>query len=345
MTSKSLNCKPLLLRPAGKDYLWGGNRLRQEYGKDLGFEPLAETWECSTHPDGPSIVVDSIYAGKGLDEVLQMHPEWLGSRHCLGTGTGEDNDDARSKAELPILIKFIDAAKDLSVQVHPDDDYAMVHENQLGKTEMWYVLDAEPGAKLVYGFAHDVTGEQVLKSLQTGDLVDYLQQIPVKKNDVFYVQPGTVHAIGGGVLLAEIQENSNVTYRLYDYDRVDKNGQKRPLHLKQALEVLNFKQADAPRQQMRLMRYQPGSASEILCRCRYFQVDRVLVTGEYHMRVESTSFQVLLILEGELDIVSGIWDAEEPCRMSVGKGDCVFLPADLGEVSLQGRGQLLQVFC
>ncbi|MBE5873349.1 MAG: class I mannose-6-phosphate isomerase [Lachnospiraceae bacterium] len=322
--------QPILLRPIGKDYLWGGNRLREEYGKDLLQVPLAETWECSTHPDGPSVVVSGSYQGMGLDEVLQKHPEWLGSRY-------------EGKDELPILIKFIDAAKDLSVQVHPDDEYALEREKQLGKTEMWYVLDAKPGAKLVYGFAHDVTSKQVRESLQDGSLGDYLQQIPVKKNDVFFVKPGTVHAIGEGVLIAEIQENSNVTYRVYDYDRVDKNGQKRPLHVDKALEVMNLKRADAPRQNLRLMRYQPGSAEEILCRCQYFQVNRVLVSSEYRLRVETTSFQVLLVLEGEMNVKNAAFPDND--GIFARKGDCLLLPADCGEVQVSGKGQLLRVFC
>lgn len=326
MTNRNSSCnaviKPVLLRPVGKDYLWGGTKLNEEYHKNIPLEPLAETWECSTHPDGPSVVASGSFEGMGLDEVLKKYPEWLGSRH-------------EGKSELPVLIKFIDAAKDLSVQVHPDDEYALKNENQLGKTEMWYVLEAEPDAALIYGFTHEVTREQLQKSVQEGKLMQYLQKVPVRKNDVFFVKPGTVHAIGSGVLVAEIQENSNVTYRVYDYDRVDKNGQKRPLHLEKSLEVMNLQKADSPRQQMRLMRYQPGAASEILCRCQYFQVDRVLVTREYHLNVESSSFQVLLVLDGEMQIG----------ELETRKGDCVFLPAGCGKVDVYGKGQLLQVFC
>lgn len=347
MTNKSMSWKelnkPILLRPVGKDYLWGGSRLREEYHKNLQETPLAETWECSTHPDGVSIVASGEYQGMPLDEVLKLHPEWLGSHARRSEQYPERpenysanmNVEAQGVGALPVLIKFIDAAKDLSVQVHPDDAYAQVHENQSGKTEMWYVLEAEPDATLIYGFNHDMTREQLLKSLKSGKLLNHLQQIPVHKNDVFFIQPGTVHAIGKGVLVAEIQECSNVTYRLYDYDRVDKNGQKRPLHLEQALDVLNLKRTPQVRQQMRLMRYQPGAASEILCRCQYFQVDRVLVSEMYRCKVETTSFQVLLVLEGDLQV-------EE---LSVQKGDCVFLPADCGEVAVRGKGQLLQVFC
>ncbi len=326
MISKSMNLqewnKPLLLRPVGKDYLWGGERLRTEFGKELQEHPLAETWECSTHPDGLSVVGSGCYCGCTLSELLQLYPEWKGQRH-------------KDKEQLPILIKMIDAAKDLSVQVHPDDAYAAVHENQAGKTEMWYVLDAEPGAELIYGFSHDVTAAQLRESLAEGKLLSHLQKIPVKKNDVFFIRPGTVHAIGKGVLIAEIQESSNVTYRVYDYDRIDKNGKKRELHVEKALDILNLKYSGEVRQQMRLMRYQPGSAWEILCRCQYFQVNRVLVTECFKCKVENISFQVLLLLEGEADIGD----------LHVRKGDCVFLPADCGEVVVRGKGQLLQVMC
>lgn len=359
MTNKSMSWKelnkPILLHPVGKDYLWGGSRLREEYGKNLPEDPLAETWECSTHPDGVSIVASGEYQGMPLDEVLKIHPEWLGSRLNRTEHRQNETDSCATNIDvqtqdlgmLPVLIKFIDAAKDLSVQVHPGDAYARVHENQAGKTEMWYVLEAEPGAKLIYGFNHDITREQLLESLQSGKVLKHLQQIPVHKNDVFFIQPGTVHAIGKGVVVAEIQECSNVTYRLYDYDRIDKNGEKRPLHVGKALDVLNLNRTAKVRQQMRLMRYRPGSASEILCRCRYFQVDRVLISEKYRCRVENTSFQVLLVLEGNLQIES-FGDAHaipQSDVLSVTKGDCVFLPADCGDVEIRGRGQLLQVFC
>ena len=200
----------LKLQPAGKDYLWGGTRLRDEYGKKIDLTPLAETWECSVHPDGPSIVANGPHKGKTLAEVLRLHQEYLGSKVKNG--------------ELPILVKFIDAKKDLSVQVHPDDEYAREHEADNGKTEMWYVIDAEEGASLVYGFQHKVTPKLLKKAIETGTLDKHLHKIKVRKGDVFYVPAGTVHGIGAGILIAEIQESSNVTYRVYDYNRVDKNG-------------------------------------------------------------------------------------------------------------------------
>lgn len=326
MTSRSLSQaqlnSPFLLAPVGKDYLWGGERLRKELGKQIELYPLAETWECSTHPDGVNVVASGCFAGRLLSEVLKENPHMLGSH-------------PRGEEGLPVLIKFIDAAKDLSIQVHPNDAYAMSVEGQPGKTEMWYVLDAEPGATLVYGFSHDITEEMLRKSLEEGTISKHLHRIPVKKDDVFMLQPGTVHAIGQGVLLAEIQQCSNVTYRLYDYGRVDKNGERRPLHIDKACDVLNRKEQPVVRPQMRVMRYQKGSASEILCRCEYFQVDRILVSHSYHCIVEDTSFQVFLILDGELQIG----------ELAVKKGDCVFLPANTGEITVTGKGQFLKVCC
>ena len=264
-TNMSLRSDPFLLRPAGKDYLWGGSRLNDDFSKNIDIHPLAETWECSTHPDGPSIVASGEYEGQTLAEVLKKHPEY--------TGTHSSCEDG-----LPVLIKFIDAKKDLSVQVHPDDEYARIHENgSLGKTEMWYVLDATKDASLVYGFLHDMEPSVVRKSIENGTIEKYLQKVKVNKDDVFYIEAGTVHAIGAGALIAEIQENSNLTYRLYDYGRTDKNGRQRPLHIDKALETANMKGSAEPRQPMRVLKYHKGWATELLCRCKYFQVERMLL--------------------------------------------------------------------
>ena len=205
--------EPMLLKPVGKDSLWGGTRLKTEFNKNIHINPLAETWECSAHPAGSSTVVNGEFAGKTLDKVLEKHPEFLGSRVNKAYG-------------LPILVKFIDAEKDLSVQVHPNDTFARIHENDFGKSEMWYVIEATPTASLVHGFAHDVNVEMLQKAVADGDLDKHLNKIHVNQGDVFYTPAGTIHGIGAGCLIAEIQENSNVTYRVYDYNRIDKNGKK-----------------------------------------------------------------------------------------------------------------------
>lgn len=335
MTSRNSDwkTKPFLLRPTGKNYLWGGTRLNDDFSKGINMEPLAETWECSTHPDGPSIVASGAYKGMPLAEVLKRHPEYLGTH-------------PRTEGELPILIKFIDAKQDLSVQVHPDDEYAMKYENgSLGKTEMWYVIDAEKDAGLVYGFRHDMKKEDLRTSLKQGTVEKYLQKVKVKKDDVFYIEAGRVHAIGAGALIAEIQESSNLTYRLYDYNRVDKDGNLRELHIDKALDVVDLKGSAEPRQPMRVLKYKKGCASELLCRCKYFQVERQLINTERcremaDFRTNQNSFQVLLCLSG-----CGVLFADGDEVINFFRGDCIFVPANSIPLKLHGRAQMLNVSC
>ena len=326
--------KPLLLRPSGKDYLWGGRRLNDEFEKNIDMSPLAETWECSTHPDGPSYVSGGEFDGMKLEDVLARHPEYLGS-HCAGLDT--------SKAgELPILIKFIDADKDLSVQVHPDDEYAGKHEGgQRGKSEMWYVLDAASDAKLVYGLNRAMSREAVKNAIDNGTIVKYLQTVTVKKDDVFFVEAGTIHAIGAGVLIAEIQENSNLTYRLYDYDRTDKSGNKRKLHIDKALDVARLSGVSEPRQPLRVLKYRQGVASELLCRCKYFEVYRMLINTERRQTVtysaDSVSFKVLLCIGG-----CGTVSCSD-LAINFYKGDCIFVPAESEVLNIHGQAQFLDI--
>ena len=320
---------PFLLRPTGKDYLWGGSRLNDAFEKNIPMSPLAETWECSTHPDGPSFVSSGPYAGQTLAQVLRLHPEYLGQRH-------------QAKGELPILIKFIDAKKDLSVQVHPDDVYAQTHEGgQLGKTEMWYVLDAKKDTRLVYGLNRDRTAAQIRETIRDGTLLKELQLVPVRKDDLFFMEPGTVHALGAGALVAEIQESSNLTYRLYDYDRTDKQGRKRPLHIDKALEVANLHGSAAPRQPMRVLKYRPGAATELLTRCRYFEVHRMLLNTERRQIVtyqaDGLAFRVLLCIGGCGSIRFG------EKTLLFYKGDCIFVPADSECLILHGQAQFLDI--
>lgn len=321
--------EPLLLTPTGKDYIWGGKRLNDEFVKNIDLSPLAETWECSTHPDGPSYVVGGAFNGMSLSDVIKAHPEYLGTH-------------PQTERELPILIKFIDAKDDLSVQVHPDDDYAKTYENgQLGKTEMWYVLDASKDAHLVYGLNRDVTPQLLRESIQKGTLEKYLQKVPINKNDLFFIESGTIHAIGAGALVAEIQENSNLTYRLYDYDRIDKDGNKRPLHIDKALEVANLNSSAEPKQPLRVLKYKQGVASELLCRCKYFEVYRMIVNTERRQivtyRADSVSFRVLLCVNGCGTI------SYNDKKIEVYKGDCIFVPANSVELTIHGQIQFLDV--
>lgn len=321
--------KPLMLKPSGKDYLWGGKRLNDEFEKGIELSPLAETWECSTHPDGPSYVVGGEFDGKELAEVLRKHPEYLGERH-------------KDENELPILIKFIDAQKDLSIQVHPTDKYAKEYENgQRGKTEMWYVLDASKDAKLIYGLNKRCAKEEIKTAIKNATLMNYLQQVPVEKDDLFFIRAGTIHALGAGVLVAEIQESSNLTYRLYDYDRIGKDGKKRELHVDKALAVADLNNSMEPRQPLRMLKYQQGVASELLTRCKYFEVYRMLVNTERRQKVyyqaDEISFRVLLCVNGCGTI------SYKNESITFYKGDCIFVPANSDILFIHGKAQFLDV--
>ena len=323
---------PVKLFPAAKDYLWGGNRLNDDFAFDIPMSPFAEAWVCSTHPDGVSLISQG---NTLLSELLQAHPNYLGTHTLLITN---------GKPELPILIKLIDAKQDLSVQVHPDDDYAREKEGQLGKTEMWYVLDARPDMELIYGFRQDTTAEDVREALVGNTIEKLLNHVPVHGNDLFFIEAGTVHAIGAGALIAEIQENSNLTYRLYDYGRSGKDGKPRPLHIEKALDVANLHSSISPRQPLRTLRYRKGCAHELLTRCRYFQVERMLLNTATNRdlvtyQTEENSFHALLCIDG-----CGSISAEDYME-NFFKGDCFFIPANSESLKIHGKAEFLDISC
>lgn len=316
------------LLPTGKDYLWGGTRLRDEYGKKIDLTPLAETWECSVHPDGPSYIANGVYKGKTLKEVLEKHPEYIGTKVKNG--------------KLPVLVKFIDAKQDLSVQVHPNDDYARVHEQDNGKTEMWYIIDAEEGANLIYGFKHRVTEELLRKAIETGTLDKHLQKVPVHRGEAFFVPAGMVHGIGKGILLAEIQESSNVTYRVYDYNRVDKNGNRRELNFDKALKVMHMEPTQAVGRKPKLVKYYPGCARESLFSCKYFDTEHIQLKKGFSFSVLDASFQVIMCLNGYGEVQSLDID-QKPVRFK--KGETLFAPAGIGRCFVIGDAELIKVRC
>ncbi len=328
--------EPFLLGPAYKDYLWGGRRLKDDFGKDTELTPLAESWECSTHPDGESTVLGGRHDGEPLSKVMEGNPGYMG-RHPLSLGL--------PPGQIPVLVKLIDASERLSVQVHPSDDYAREHEDgKPGKTEMWYVLDATEGAELACGFLHDMDRGLLERAAADGTVLNHLQYVEVRKNDVFFLKAGTVHALGAGTLVAEVQENSSLTYRLYDYGRTDRDGRRRPLHIRKAVEAADLRAAGQPRQPVRVLRYEPGFAAELLCRCRYFQTERILlnterVRGMAGLQTGDGTFNVLLCTDG-----CGVlyWDGG---MIPFFKGDSIFVPALSVLCRLHGKAQLLRVSC
>ena len=310
------------MMPAVKDYIWGGTALKEEYGIESELEKVAEGWMLSCHPNGNSTVASGEFAGMTLSELLTAHPEFVGLH-------AEDYDG------FPVLVKLIDAKDDLSVQVHPDDDYASQEENSNGKTEMWYVVDCEEGAQLICGFSQELTAEEFRQAIVSGTLLDYVRRYPVHKGDVFLIEPGTLHAIGKGIIIAEIQQNSDITYRVFDYERTDAQGNKRELHIEKAIDVA----ITSP------LIEEPGAAGEpeevnghteqLLADCDYFTTVLVDVQGISMITVGKESFACVLMVDGNAQL-SGLGSTVE-----LNKGGCAFIPADFGKVRVSGNGKFL----
>jgi len=277
------------LKGAVKDYLWGGTRLFN-YGKTSSSPIIAESWEVSFHKDGPSVIDSGVNKGKFLSDVATLDD--LGS-------------NAKNFEFFPILNKFIDAKDNLSLQVHPNDEYALKYENSFGKTEMWYVVDATEEACLYIGFNKDVSDEEISARIANDTLIEIMNKIHVKKGDCYFIPSGTIHAIGKGCLIYEIQENSNLTYRVYDYGRVDKNGNKRELHVEKALKVLNKNKV------------QPKSLTgNSLANCKYFIVNKLV--NPKSIVAPKDSFLVATVIDG-----NGKFN-----DMDVATGDTFFVPAN-----------------
>ena len=291
------------LVPEYKDYLWGGEKLKTDYGKQTDKTPCAESWELSLNPHGLTKVED----GKTLAEVLT--PEKTG-KNC-------------EKFEFfPVLIKFIDAKQNLSVQVHPSDDYAIKYENSYGKTESWYIVEAEEGAGIYCGFKRDTNKEEFLQSLASGEVENLLNFIPVKKGDCYFIPSGTVHAIGAGCLILEIQQNSDLTYRVYDYNRRGADGKLRELHVDKAVKVINFN------------KYEPklfasGENPRVITECNYFRSKELVLNGGFTEK-NANSFTCVTVTDG-----SGEINGEKFI-----KGDSFFVCADT-EYTLKGTGKVI----
>ncbi len=302
---------PVKLIPSFKDYIWGGTNLKTKYNKRSELDILAESWELSAHKDGQSIIADGEFKNLTLSEYI------------ADAGNDILGENAKKFDYFPILIKLIDAKDNLSVQVHPDDTYALENEGEYGKTEMWYILDCEEGACLYYGFSKDITKEEYRDAIKNNTLTDILNKVAVHKGDVFFIPSGTVHAIGAGIIICEIQQNSNTTYRVYDYNRRDKNGNTRPLHIEKALEVSNLKKSpDLPSIS--------NDSDVLLARCNYFTVRKILVENGTKLKIDVSSFQSLIITDGsgELLINSETY--------TLNKGDSVFIPAQNNEYEIKG---------
>ncbi len=314
--------KPLKLIAPIKDYIWGGTKLRDEFGKESSLDRLAESWELSCHKDGESIIAEGEYKGRTLSEYLSENPQ--------AKGTNCDKFEY-----FPVLIKLIDARDNLSVQVHPDNEYAMRVEGEYGKTEMWYIADCEKDASLIYGFKEKISKEDFRRAIEENTLLDRVNTVPVKKGDVFFIEAGTLHAIGKGILIAEIQQNSNTTYRVYDYGRVGADGKPRELHVEKALEVTSC--TPAPEQRVYpALTLESGTQIRILADCDYFTVSKAdLSDTVYTLNADERSFAHILVTEGE----GTLSDGQE--TMSFKKGESIFIPAGSGDFTINGNCSII----
>ena len=312
---------PLLLKAPVKDYLWGGTRLKDEYGFECDADKAAEAWVLSSHKDGACIVKNGEYAGKTLTEVIDIWGE-------IGLGKR-----AAAFPYFPLLIKLIDAKDRLSIQVHPDDEFALKNEGEYGKTEMWYIVDCEKDAQLIYGFQKGISKDEFARRIKNNTLTEVCNYVPVKKGDVFFISAGTLHAIGKGILIAEIQQNSNTTYRVSDYGRLGADGKPRPLHIDKALAVTK---TQPPKEKYgnvgSISTYPFGKVRQLAC-CEFFNTKLISLEGMAGLNTDD-SFEALLVLEGEAVI------SYAGGNFRVKKGDSVLVPANF-RLTITGNAEII----
>lgn len=313
------------LSPSFKDYLWGGQKLKEDYGKKTDLKPLAESWEVSTHADGPSYILGGAHDGLTLEEYLKE----------------KDNQPLGKKGQafdrFPVLVKFIDALEELSIQVHPDDEYGLAHENEYGKTEMWYILEAEPEAKIYYGTKEAITKEEFEESINNQTVLDKLNHVEVEKGDVIFVEVGTIHAIGRGIVLCEVQQNSNTTYRVYDYHRKDAEGNLRDLHVEKALDVSTLTPLNTDFKAAGDVEEYENHTTQLLASCEYFTTHKVDLTGSFTYDVSEDSFEAVIVIEGSVSI------KVDDQVISLEKGESAFIDAGSQNLKISGQGSYLLV--
>ena len=325
---------PLTFSPQLRHYIWGGRNLETLYGRQLPPGITAESWEISGHPAAATIANNGPLAGESLPKILSLLGEKL---------TGTRAKWALERHKFPLLVKLLDANQNLSVQVHPGDEYALRHENELGKTEMWYVLHAKPGAQLIFGLKAGVTPQAFRRAIEAGTLEDYLHTLPIKAGDAIFVESGSVHALLTGAVVAEIQQNSDVTYRVYDWGRVGDDGNPRPLHIDKAIQVINFRQVEPGPVLPRRVAAEKGVARSEISRCKYFVVEKVEMEAGavYAGHTDGASLEIWGCVEGEARL-----EAPPAAPVQLPAIRFGLVPAALGDFSVtaQQASALLRVY-
>ncbi len=316
---------PLKFQPILKERLWGGTKLRDVLGKPIENDITGESWELSTVKGDVSVIANGNLTGTSLQELIDQNPEAV-----LGESVVE-----RFGTDFPILIKFIDAKKELSIQLHPHDELAKERHNSFGKTEMWYIMDADKDANLIVGFNKDVSKEEYAESLENNTLLELLNYEAVKEGDTFFINTGKIHAIGAGVLLAEIQQTSDVTYRVYDFNRKDKNGNLRELHTELALDAIDYKKKD----DFKVSYSQDVNTVNGMVNCPYFQTNFLELSQDLHQDVSKRdSFTIYMCVAGAAKVQNDFGSA------TVQKGETVLVPSNCTNITLKTSGaKLLEV--
>jgi mannose-6-phosphate isomerase len=319
----SIKLYPLVFEPILQDRIWGGTKLKTDLGKNIPTQTTGESWELSAVEGNVSVVKQGDYAGKPLSELLESFPN-----EVLGTKVHE-----QFGTQFPLLFKFLDAREDLSIQVHPNDELAKARHNSFGKTEMWYVMQADEGSRIIVGFKEKSSAAEYVAKLEERKLMDILNEQPVKKGDVYFLETGTIHAIGAGIVIAEIQQTSDITYRIYDWDRVDANGNGRQLHVEEALDAMNYNPTDTKKEYATA-----ANTSNAMVDCPYFTTNFLPLEGSAAVSKDGSSFTVYICTEGEYII-----DAEGE-TYTFKKGDTVLIPAALRAYELKGTATLLEIY-
>ena len=313
---------PLTFTPILKDRIWGGTKLKSYLNKSIVSETTGESWEISTVPGDISVVASGVFEGKNINEIIDLHPTEILGKSVI----------ARFGKQFPLLFKFIDAKEDLSIQLHPNDELAKERHNSFGKTEMWYVMQADEASRLVVGFKNDSNQQEYLEKLADKKLVSLLEEYPVKKGDVFYLETGTIHAIGAGVVVAEIQQTSDVTYRIYDWDRVDANGNGRELHTELALEAINYNTTNSKIEYSE----EPNQSTKVVD-CPYFKTNIIALQDRFIWKKSNDAFTVFMCTNGQFELVLN----GEIMRYQM--GDTILIPAIIDHLTLKGKATVLEI--
>jgi mannose-6-phosphate isomerase len=314
---------PLQFEAILKERIWGGEKLKTQLNKPIFSKLTGESWELSTVEGDVSVVANGVYKGKLLTDLIYNYPNEI-----LGTRVVD-----RFGKQFPLLFKFLDSREDLSIQVHPNDELAKKRHNSFGKTEMWYVLQADPDAQIIVGFKHNSSNNEYLKHLEDHSLVSILDSIKVKVGDVFFLESGTVHAIGAGLVVAEIQQTSDVTYRLYDFDRKDALGNIRELHVDLALEAINYNKVNAYKKYDK-----KSNHSNLVVDCPYFTTNFIPLENQKEIENSGLSFVVYMCVEGSFELEYG------GITYQYSLGDTVLIPAEMKSYILKGKASILEIY-